>query len=202
MHLCVIDLNRGPDNEVLYSGRGTGLIPLDDFSGQPLYPAERVPEAAEQNHRLTEYWQPYHDVLAREMERIKRDHGFVVMLDAHSIAARVPGLFEGKLPDLNLGSYDQCSADPGLIAQLDAFLRNSGFSSVLDGRFKGGYITRHYGQPENNTHVVQLELSQDTYLLPGSASGAVLDQDKYAKLQPVLLGLVRCLLDWKPALIT
>ena len=162
----VVDLNRPPDDTSLYAGKvSTGLCPLLSFSGAPLYQAGAEPDAAEVALRTERYWQPYHRALQGEVARLLAHHGRVVLWEAHSIASEVPRLFEGRLPDLNFGTADGSSCDPTLAAVLAGLARDqSRFSVVVDGRFKGGYITRHYGQPQAGVHAIQLELCQCLYM--------------------------------------
>ena len=161
----VIDLNRPPDDQNLYPGRiTTGLCPTETFRGEPLYLPGRAPDAAETARRLAQYWQPYHDALAAELERLKSLHGQVLLWDAHSIASRLPRLFEGQLPDLNLGTADGASCAAEVLAPVATIAQGSGFSAVVNGRFKGGHITRRYGQPAQGVHAIQLELCQHLYM--------------------------------------
>ncbi|MFQ5973767.1 MAG: N-formylglutamate deformylase, partial [Alphaproteobacteria bacterium] len=162
----VVDLNRPPDGTPLYPGAtNTGVCPTETFSGEPIYRAGQDPDRAEIESRLGRYWRPYHERLAAELERLRRTFGVAVLLDAHSIRSVVPRLFDGRLPDLNLGTGGGVTADPGLERRLDAVCRDArGYSSALNGRFTGGYNTRHYGRPEARTHAVQLELAQLTYM--------------------------------------
>ena len=179
----VVDLNRPPDDQPLYSGAGTGLVPTETFGGEPIYPAGDEPGPAEVLQRLERYWHPYHQALGEELHRIREAHGYALLLDAHSIASEVPRLFTGQLPDLNLGANDGRSADPQLVKLAERALRESGFSYVVDGRFKGGYITRHYGQPEQSVHALQLEISQACYRDEGSGTW---DRRKAATLSTFL----------------
>jgi N-formylglutamate deformylase len=161
----VIDLNRPPNGESLYPGQTTtGLCPIDTFHGEPLYPPGSEPDATEQARRLHAYWKPYHGALEQELTRLKAAHGAVLLWDAHSIASVLPRLFEGQLPDLNLGTNSGQSCAAALIDRVAAVAQGSGFSHVVNGRFKGGYITRHYGQPDQNVHAIQLEMSQALYM--------------------------------------
>ncbi|WP_153100080.1 N-formylglutamate deformylase [Paraburkholderia hayleyella] len=162
----VIDLNRSPDDASLYPGMDTtGLVPFDTFARVPLYQPGKEPVAADYARRRTAYWRPYHDALARELAVLQLQHSQVLLWEAHSIRSHVPRLFEGKLPDFNLGTADGASALPGLAADLEAVIDwHGGYSAVDNQRFKGGYITRHYGRPEQGVHAVQLELSQATYM--------------------------------------
>lgn len=162
----VIDLNRPPSGESLYPGQTTtGLCPTETFRGEPLYGRDEWPDAAEQARRLSGYWQPYHDALRAELDRLKAAHGAVLLWDAHSIASVLPRLFDGKLPDLNFGTASGSSCAPAIIDSVVELTRASSFSHVLNGRFKGGYITRHYGAPDNGIHAIQLEMGQDLYML-------------------------------------
>jgi len=158
----VVDLNRGIDGTSLYPGKKvTGLCPTHTFDGDPLYnKGFNIDEAA----RIDQYWRPYHDKISNELSRIKQNHGFTRLWDAHSIKSHVPELFNGRLPDLNLGTGNGISADMELVKKLDKIIRTSKYTNALNGRFKGGYITRHYGDPKNNIDAIQLEISQITYM--------------------------------------
>lgn len=162
----VIDLNRPPDGASLYPGQSvTGLCPVDTFNDTPLYLSGQEPDAAEVAARREAVWRPYHDQLAAELGRIKARHGVAMLWDAHSIRSVVPRFFAGKLPDLNLGTADGASCDAALAQQLLAVAQsNPAYTAVLNGRFKGGYITRHYGQPGRGVHAVQLEMTQCSYM--------------------------------------
>lgn len=160
----VVDLNRPPDDRPLYRSATTGLVPLTTFDGQAVYRNGQEPENTEIRQRQADCWRPYHRALVTELAAIKARHGRAVLLDAHSIAGELPLLFDGVLPSLNLGSHDGASASSGLIAKARGILAASGYSWVADGRFKGGYITRCYGQPGRNVHALQLEISQRSYM--------------------------------------
>ncbi len=162
----LVDLNRAPDDRPLYPGRfETGLCPLFSFGGEPLYRPGAEPDQAERSERIARYWQPYHDALQAELDRLRQRHRRVLLWDAHSIRGRLPLLFEGELPDLNLGTADGLSCGADLRATLlAAVARQRDFSHALDGRFKGGYITRHYGRPAVGVDAVQLELRQGAFL--------------------------------------
>jgi N-formylglutamate deformylase len=163
----VIDLNRPPDDTPLYASATTGLCPSVLFDGQPLYRPGAEPDEAERRTRLDAYWRPYHRRSEAELTEMRRRQGVAVLFDAHSIRSVVPRLFEGRLPDLNIGTADGASAAPELTARLVEVAQGAGdddFDHVLNGRFKGGYITRRYGRPEADWHAVQLELSQRTYM--------------------------------------
>ena len=162
----VIDLNRDPSGKSLYPGQDvTELCPTTTFAGEPIYQQGMVPSGLDVASRVTTYWQPYHDALAAELDRLKAVHGYALLWEAHSIASHVPRFFEGKLPNFNLGTNEGNSCGKGLgEGLLEAVGSKSAYSSVLNGRFKGGYITRHYGNPAADVHAVQLELSQVTYM--------------------------------------
>lgn len=162
----VIDLNRPPDDASLYPGRNTtGLCPLMQFSGEPVYRPGAEPSAEEIGERVTRYWQPYHAALAAELARLKSAHGRVVLWEGHSIRGVVPYLFHGRLPDFNLGTADGASCAPALQQRLTRILTSQhDYASVVNGRFKGGYITRHYGRPGDSVDAVQLELVQANYM--------------------------------------
>lgn len=182
----VVDLNRPPDNASLYPGQSTtGLCPLDNFDGSAVYRAGDEPCESEIALRREAYWRPYHQQLGAELRRLKSLHGVAVLWDAHSIRSRVPRFFAGTLSDLNIGTADGASCDPGLADAVTAAARAAPErTAVLNGRFKGGYITRHYGNPAAGIHAIQLELAQCLYMreqppfayLPGRA----------ARLQPTL----------------
>ena len=163
----VIDLNRPPDGASLYPGQSvTGLCPVDDFDGERIYlnPAEE-PDDAEIGARRAAIWQPYHEQLAAELSRLRAQHGVAVLWDAHSIRSVLPRFFDGKLPDLNLGTAEGASCAPELAQQLLSIAQGAdGHTAVLNGRFKGGHITRQYGQPARGVHAVQLEMTQCSYM--------------------------------------
>jgi N-formylglutamate deformylase len=193
----VIDLNRAPDNANLYPGQDTtGLCPVDTFHKQALYAPDQLPDQAEVQRRIQHYWQPYHQQLQRELERLLALHGRVVLWDAHSIASVVPRFFQGRLPDLNFGTADQKACAPALQQALADSLHSTPaaapYSHVFNGRFKGGYITRHYGQPERDIHAVQLEMSQCVYM--NEAAPYAYRPDLAQQVQPVLQALLsRCI---------
>ena len=162
----VVDLNRPPDGAPLYPGqRETTVCPTEAFDGEPLYLEGANPTPAEISDRLHAYWQPYHDKLAGLTRQLAQRHVHCVLWDAHSIRSRVPGLFDGRLPDLNVGTAGGRSCSPSLVDRIVASLSaQQHFSFVVDGRFKGGHITRHYGNPAARVDAVQLEIAQCAYL--------------------------------------
>lgn len=161
----VVDLNRPADGHALYPGkRETGLVPTIGFDGEPLY-REGEPDAAEVQRRVNDYWHPYHAALQQELARLRALHGRVVLWEGHSIRSRVPMLFDGRLPDLNLGTADGASCSPSLQQRLESVLRaQERFDFAVNGRFKGGYITRQYGRPNDGVDAVQLEMTQCNYM--------------------------------------
>ena len=190
----VIDLNRPPEGASLYPGQDvTGLLPLDTFRKEPLYLPGQVPVAAEAEERRERYWQPYHEALRAELDRLRSAHGSVVLWDAHSIASRLPRFFDGKLPDMNLGTADGRSCSPHLQAAVEAvLLQQSAFSHVSNGRFKGGHITRYFGAPKNGVHALQLEMCQSTYM--DETAPFAYRPDLAAQVQPLLRGLLEAVL--------
>lgn len=191
----VVDLNRPPDDKPLYSGATTGLVSTVDFDGRPLYREGQAPDAEEIARRRDAYWRPYHERLQAELARLREIHPVVVLFDIHSIRSEVPRLFEGRLPDLNIGTNAGAAADDGLAQRLDAACRDfPAYSHVLNGRFKGGYITRAYGQPAKGVHAVQLELSQITYMQ--EAPPFTFEEGLAAEVRPCLRHFVETLLDW------
>jgi N-formylglutamate deformylase len=186
----VVDLNRPADGHALYPGRKeTGLASTVGFDGEPLYLEGEEPTAEEIQRRVNECWQPYHQALSQELERLLAEHGRVVLWEGHSIRSRVPMLFEGRLPDLNLGTADGASCGPDLQQRLQTVLEGqSRYSKAVNGRFKGGYITRQYGRPERGVQAVQLELAQLNYMDEDSFA---YDSAKAEPLQEVILELLR-----------
>ena len=194
----LIDLNRPPENAPMYPGvNNTELCPTRFFTGDALYRAGMAPDASEIARRMRAYWQPYHDALRAELRRIHTAHGHAVLFDGHSIKSELPWLFEGKLPDLNLGTASGTSCAPTLRAALNRVLdAQAHFTHVTDGRFKGGHITRHYGQPDKGIHAVQLEMCWSSYM--AEQAPFELDPRRTARLSPVLQALVHTMLRWTP----
>lgn len=163
----VVDLNRPPDDASLYPGQNTtGLCPTRQFSGEGVYLQGREPTPEDIADRIERYWRPYHAALQAELQRLRARHGRVVLWEGHSIrGSGLPFLFEGRLPDFNLGTADGASCNPALQARLEAALAaQRDYDWVANGRFKGGYITRHYGDPGQGIDAVQLETSQRVYM--------------------------------------
>ena len=160
----VIDVNRDPSGASLYPGQSTtGLCPDTTFDGEPLY-KEAPPDAVEVARRCAAYFSPYHDALSAQIARLRAIYPAVVIYDCHSIRSVIPRLFEGELPAMNIGTHDGGSCDPMLERTITAIAAKSGFSHVVNGRFKGGWITRHYGRPQDGVHVVQMELACRSYM--------------------------------------
>ena len=181
----VIDLNRPPDNQNLYPGQDTtALCPVDTFDKTPVYAERQLPDEAEIRARRDAIWHPYHQQLRRELERLRASHGTVVLWDAHSIRSVLPRFFDGKLPDLNLGTANGASCHATLAQALLAIGQSSSYSAVLNGRFKGGHITRQYGQPERGIHAVQLEMTQCAYMQESLPFDYL--PDRATAVQPVL----------------
>ena len=161
----VIDLNRPSTDESLYPGQTTtGLCPDLTFRGEPVYREGRAPDAAEKARRVQTYWKPYHDTIAAELARLRELHRNVLLWEAHSIASVLPRLFEGKLPDLNIGTQDGRTAAPSVLHVVVDAAAQSGYTWIANGRFKGGFITRRFGAPQDGIHAVQLEMCQSTYM--------------------------------------
>ncbi|MGH6719703.1 MAG: N-formylglutamate deformylase [Alphaproteobacteria bacterium] len=195
----VIDLNRPSDGHSLYPGQATtGLVPTTTFDGAPLHRAGQAPDAAEITRRVAAYWRPYHVALEARLQTIRRRHGVALLWDAHSIRSRVPRLFEGRLPDFNLGSNGGASADRGLVTRVAAVATAAKvYSSVLDGRFKGGHITRAYGDPAQGIHAVQLELAQLTYM--DEDPPFTYRPERAVRVQRPIKAMLEAALDWLAA---
>ena len=197
----VIDLNRAPDGAALYPGASnTELCPTARFDNAPIYGAgpdgrPGAPSGTEIVGRTERYWRPYHERLDMELAAMRARHGIVVLFDAHSIRSRVPRFFEGRLPDINLGTGGGARAAPALAAAaIEAAAEADGYTSVLNGRFQGGYITRQYGRPDKNVHAIQLELSWITYMDEDPPFG--FREDLAADVRPALRRIVAALIDW------
>ena len=194
----VVDLNRDPSGHALYPGAAnTGICPVGTFHDEPVYRTGMAPDATEMAQRVQQYWRPYQAQLAAEIERIKARHGYCILLDGHSIVSEVPQFFPGRLPDLNLGTADGASCDPALADAAFAVLTGArGFTAVHNGRFKGGYITRHHGQPVKGVHALQLEMAQSCYM--DEAHPLEYHRERAGPLKNVLAALIQTLLAWRP----
>ncbi|MFK3683808.1 N-formylglutamate deformylase [Pseudomonas sp. NPDC088890] len=191
----VIDLNRPDDDKPLYAGATTGLYPATLFEGEPLFKDGLTPSADERATYLEQIWRPYHDTIKHELARLREAFGYALLWDAHSIRSHIPHLFEGKLPDFNLGTFNGASCDAQLAERLKEVCAGAGgYSHVLNGRFKGGHITRHYGNPAQHIHAVQLELAQSTYM--EEVEPFTYREDLAGPTQVVLKGLLETLLAW------
>ncbi|WP_223426145.1 N-formylglutamate deformylase [Tateyamaria pelophila] len=198
-HRYVIDANRDPDGQSLYPGQNTTtLVPLTDFDGQDIWTTPPNAEDVEKRRRL--YHAPYHAALAAEIERIRNLHGVAILYDCHSIRSTIPHLFEGTLPDFNIGTNmsTTCASE---IEALTAQICKSAtpFTSTTNGRFKGGWTTRHYGKPDEHVHAIQMELAQSTYLTNEAAPWSY-DSDKAAILRPHLTSILNTLAALAPTL--
>lgn len=190
----VVDLNRPPDDQPLYPGAagGTGLVPTRFFTNEPLYRDGAEPDAAEAAARVESFWRPYHEALAAELQRLRAEHGRALLFDGHSIRSRLPWLFEGTLPALNLGTADGASCAPAITARLGEVLAaQSRFGHVVNGRFKGGYITRHYGRPAEGLHAVQLEMCQRCYMDETSDPSGAFDDALAAEVSALIETLLQ-----------
>jgi N-formylglutamate deformylase len=191
-----IDLNRPPDGANLYPGQDTTtLCPVDTFDRQPLYRERQQPDAAEIQLRIERYWQPYHAALQSELGRLRERHTRVVLWDAHSIRSVLPRFFADRLPDLNLGTAGGIACDQSLAKLLLRIAQgHRRYTAVLDGRFKGGYITRRYGRPAEGVHAIQLELAQRTYMSEDYPYSFA--EHLAAALRPVLSEMLDGVLRW------
>jgi N-formylglutamate amidohydrolase len=193
-----VDLNRDPTGAALYPGAdNTELCPTRTFDNAAIYAAGDVPGDAEVAARRAAWFDPYHATLAAEVARVRARHGYVVLLDGHSIRSEVPRFFAGRLPDLNLGTADGASCAPELAARAEGVLAGGGVSHVVNGRFKGGYVTRHYGRPTAGVHALQLEIAQCAYM--DEAPPYPWDAQRAAPLVALLERLVDALLAWRLA---
>jgi N-formylglutamate deformylase len=195
----LVDLNRPSDNQPMYAGQNnTELCPTRFFTGEPLYRDGQAPDAAEIERRVKTYWQPYHDTVQGELERLRAVHGHAVLFDAHSIKSELPWLFDGRLPHMNLGTVGGSSCAPTLRNALAGmFAAQQRYTHVVDGRFKGGHITRQHGRPQEGVHAVQLEMCWRAYMeeTPPYRWSDV----RAAEVTPVLRQLVQTMIDWRPA---
>ncbi len=194
----VVDLNRSSDNLPMYPGlNNTELCPTRHFTGDPIYRNGQGPSEDQIHSRVATYWRPYHQALQQQLQALKAQHGHAVLFDAHSIQSRLPWLFEGELPHMNIGTANGTACGASLQAQVAAvFAGQQAYSYVVNGRFKGGHITRHFGQPQDGVHAVQLEMCLRAYMqeeAPYRWHAA-----RAAAVTPLLTHLVHTLLAWRP----
>ncbi|WP_170431249.1 N-formylglutamate deformylase [Ruegeria arenilitoris] len=165
VHRYVIDANRDPEGVSLYPGQNTTtLVPLTDFDGHPIWLDGQEPSVDEIDQRRQAYHAPYHAALADELQRVRDRHGVAVLFDCHSIRSHIPYLFDGTLPDMNIGTDGGATCSSKIESVAKKFAESSPYSTVLNGRFQGGWTTRHYGRPAEGIHAIQMELAQSTYL--------------------------------------
>jgi N-formylglutamate deformylase len=199
----VIDVNRDPSGASLYPGQATTeLCPIRTFDGEPLYRATAGPDEQEIARRREQYFQPYHDALAAEIERLRARHPRIVLYEAHSIRSRVPRLFDGELPNLNIGTNSGASCAPELSAAIERACDRSSFTRVTNGRFKGGWTTRHYGSPSRGVHAVQMELACRGYMsepreaVDPTSWPPAYDPAKAAPMRATLTSVIQACLDF------
>lgn len=199
VHRYVIDVNRDPSGTSLYPGQNTtGLCPLTNFDGVPIYLEGHEPDVAQTEHRRATYHAPYHDALKAELERVKAIHGFALLYDCHSIRSRIPFLFEGVLPDFNIGTNSGTTCASEIEAAIvNICTRADSYTAILNGRFKGGWTTRHYGQPTQGIHAIQMELAQSTYMQ--ETPPWTYDAARAARLRVHLKTILETLSDWRPS---
>ncbi len=186
----VIDLNRPADDAELYEGHSkTGLCPTHTFAGDDIYIRGT---SIDVDGRIAEFWQPYHDKVEAVLSDIRRQHGYALLWDAHSIRSRVPRLFAGELPELNIGTWDGRSCGAPVADAVMAVAEDGPYGAVQNGRFKGGHITRHYGRPGDNVHAIQLELAQRTYM---NETTCEYEQPKASRLRDTLRRMLETFLD-------
>ncbi|KGF67924.1 N-formylglutamate amidohydrolase [Hoeflea sp. BAL378] len=198
-HRYVIDANRDPSGASLYPGQNTtGLVPMTDFDGEPLW--LDAPDAAEIEARRLAWHAPYHAALEAELARVRDIHGVAILYDCHSIRSQIPFLFEGTLPDFNIGTNNGATCAPVIEAIVAGICAGAeSYSSVLNGRFKGGWTTRHYGRPADNLHAIQMELAQSTHLKSESLPFDY-DPEKAERLRVHLTTILTSLADLAPSL--
>lgn len=199
IHRYVIDVNRDPSGESLYPGQNTtGLCPLTDFDAVPIYRDGQEPDAAEVDRRRLAYHAPYHAALEAELQRVKGIHGFALLYDCHSIRSEIPFLFDDTLPDFNIGTNLGTTCDLQIeTSVLQSCKAAEGYSATLNGRFKGGWTTRHYGQPDRSQHAIQMELAQSTYLASETPPWTY-DTKRADRLRAHLKTILNTLSDWRP----
>ncbi len=195
IHRYVIDANRDPAGVSLYPGQNTTtLVPLTDFDGQPIWAEGQEPSVDEIEVRRTAYHAPYHNALEQELERVRAIHGVAILFDCHSIRSKIPFLFEGTLPDMNIGTDGGATCAPGIEAAAYEFSHSSPYSTVLNGRFRGGWTTRYYGRLDEGQHAIQMELAQSTYLSTETPPWAF-DEAKAKRLRRWLVDILDAIQD-------
>ncbi|PHS28268.1 MAG: N-formylglutamate deformylase [Robiginitomaculum sp.] len=191
----VIDLNRDPDGHSLYPGQTTtGLCPLESFDGVPLWQKGEGPTGAEIERRKNTHFILYHKAISDQIARVKARHGFAVLYDCHSIRGTVPRLFDGDLPVLNLGTNSGQSCAPDLENRVGGMMARCSYTHAINGRFKGGWITRHYGRPDESVHALQMEIAQHAYM--DEAPLCVWHDDRAQGLQNALNDVLETIVDW------
>lgn len=199
-HRYVIDANRDPSGQSLYPGATTtDLVPLTTFDGTPIWREGAEPGDDDTAARLATFHAPYHAALAAELDRVKARHGVAVLWDCHSIRSVIPWLFDGTLPDFNIGTNGGATCDPRIEAATVEATRASGRTNVLNGRFKGGWTTRHYGRPAEGFHAIQMELAQASHLATETPPFD-LSPAKAADLRPALAAMLSRLAALAPTL--
>lgn len=193
IHRYVIDANRDPTDESLYPGQNTtSLCPTTTFDGDEIYLEGQAPSRDEISQRQQLYHQPYHDALREQLERIHQRFGYAILYDCHSIRSLVPYLFEGQLPDFNIGTTNGSSCDAAIESAVrSACTRAPEYRTVTNGRFKGGWTTRHYGEPGRGFHAIQMELAQCNYM--AEAPPWQYADDKADKLRAILGDILKTL---------
>jgi formiminoglutamase len=198
VHRYVIDVNRDPSGASLYPGQATtGLVPHTDFQGEPIW--TEPPDDADVARQVRGVHQPYHAALRAEIARVRDKHGVAVLWDAHSIRSQLPFLFDGVLPDLNIGTDGGRTCDAELQAAVARIAETSGRSWVLNGRFRGGWTTRHYGRPQEGCHAIQMELAQSAYGRETN-DGLAFSAAGIARIRPILRSMLDAIVDLAPTL--
>ena len=198
-HRYVIDANRDPSGQSLYPGQNTtGLVPLTDFDGKDIW--DTPPDADQIEARRVAFHAPYHAALRAELDRVHALHGIAILYDCHSIRSQIPFLFDGTLPDFNIGTNMGATCDSRIQTAVEQICQNAdGYSATTNGRFKGGWTTRHYGQPETGIHAIQMELAQSTYLAAEAAPWTY-DTDRAIALRAHLKTILTTLAKLAPTL--
>jgi len=198
-HRYVIDANRDPEGGSLYPGQNTtGLVPITDFDGQDIWTTP--PDAAEIARRRAACHAPYHAALRGELDRVRARHGVAILYDCHSIRSHIPFLFDGRLPDFNIGTNQARTCASSIERTvIDICSKARDYDTILNGRFKGGWTTRHYGNPAENIHAIQMELAQSTYL-SAEAAPWTYDTEKSARLRETLTQILTALAQLAPTL--